>query len=197
MTQPSIGDLTSPFADPKSWDTITIQGVSWYGQVDVRRARRKYKWDLKDGAGLEGATLTYRGKRPEVFSIRFGIWDDFQWTMWKAFSLAFQYKGVAGVVIPVSVQHPALAAVNISAVICEDLGTLEKENDQQMWSVTVMVREYFPPLLLNATDTPPGAATASPSSPGLTPNPAIAALEAKIASLQAAAAALGTPGGLP
>ena len=174
-----------------------MQGLSWYGKFEIRRARRKYKWDLKDGAGLEGATLTYRGKRPEVFALEFFIWDDYMWTAWKAFSLAFQYKGVAGVVIPVSIQHPALAALNISAVICEDLGGLEKKSDDLMFSVTVMIREYFPPLLLIATDTPPGAVTTPPTSAGLTPNPAIAALEAKIASLQAAAAALGTPGGLP
>lgn len=198
MTQPNIGDLTSPFVDPRSWDTVKVAGIPWYGKFEIRRAKRKYKWDVKDGAGIEGATQTYRGKRPETFAIEFFIWDDYMWTQWKVFSVAFQYKGIAGLVVPVSVEHPALAAIGISSIVCDDLGILEKRSDDQMWSVVVMVREYFPPLLLNATDTPPGAAAVTAAtSPGVVPNPAIAALEAKIAALQAQASALGTPGGLP
>ncbi len=192
------GDGTSPFEDPKSWDTITIQGLSWYGKFEIRRGRRKYKWDVKDASGVEGATETYRGKRPEVFTIRFFVWTDLMWTNWKLFSLAFQYSGIKGIVIPVDVVHPALNAAGISQMVCDALGTLEKVSDDQMWAVDVEVREYFPPLLLNATTTPVGAAAVSAATtPGVTVNPAIAALESKIAALQAQAAALGTPGGLP
>lgn len=193
-----VGDLTSPFADPKSWDQVTVGGLAWYGKFEIKRARRKYKWDVKDSSGVEGATQTYRGKRPEAFGITFSIWTDLMWTSWKVFSLAFQYSGIKGLVIPVDIVHPGLNATGISQIVCDDLGTLEKVSDDLMFAVTVSVREYFPPLPLNATNTPPGAASTNPiTTPGLVPNPAIAALEAKIASLQAQAAKLGTPGGLP
>jgi hypothetical protein len=193
-----VGDLSSPFDDPKSWDTVQIGALKWYGKFEIKRAKRKYKWDVKDASGQEGATETYRGKRPEVFSIQFFIWTDLMWTNWKIFQLAFQYSGIKGLVIPVDIVHPGINLTGISQIVCEDLGALEKVSDDQMWSVTVNLREYFPPLPLNATDTPPGAATTSPTgTPGPVPNPAFAALQAKIAALQAQAAALGSPGGLP
>lgn len=193
----NFGDGSSPFSDPRTWDTITIAGQSWYGKIDVKRAKRKYKWDVKDASGIEGATQTYRGKRPEPFGLKFWIWTDEMWTQWKGFSTAFQYSGIKGVVIPVDVGYPALAAAGISQIVCDDLGILERESEDLMWAVTVTVREYFPPLLLNATKTPPGAASTTPPVTGVVPNPAVAALQAKVAALQQQAAALGTPGGLP
>lgn len=195
-----FGDGTSPWEDPKGWDTIQVGGLSWYGKFEIKRAKRKYKWQVKDGSGLEGATQTYRGKRPEPFSIRFNLWTPLMWVNWKAFSLAFQYSGIKGVVVPVDVVHPSLNAAGISQMVCDELGILERESDDQMWSVTVLMREYFPALLLNATTTPAGAAaggTGTGSSLGPTPTPAIIALENKIAALQAQVSALGTPGGLP
>lgn len=193
-----VGDLTSPWVDPKSWDTITVGALSWYGKFEIHRARRLYDWDVKRGPGLEGATQTYRGKKPQAFEIAFYIWTDLMWTNWKAFSLQFQYSGIKGLVIPVDVVHPSLNQIGISQIQCDYLGVLERVGDDGMWTVPVGIREYFPPLPLNATTTPAGAATTSPvGTPGVVPNPAIAALQAKIAALQAQASALGTPGGLP
>jgi hypothetical protein len=186
-----LGDGTSPFVDAKSWDTISISGVSWYGKFEIRRAKRLYKWQVKDASGVEGATQTYRGKRPEPFTIKFYIWTDLMWTNWRGFSQFFQYSGIKGLVTPVDVVHPSLNATGISQIVCDNLGTLERESDDQMWAVDVFVREYFPPLLLNATSTPPGAAaTSATTAVGVVPSPAIAAKEAQIAALLAQAAAL-------
>ena len=192
------GDGSSPWEDPKTWDEITFGGVTWYGKFELKGWKRHYKWDVKDAAGVEGATQTYRGKRPEAFSLAFFLWTPLMWVNWKVFSIVFQYSGVKGLVIPVDVVHPAINAAGLSQVVCEDLGILERVDDTLMYSVTLRMREYFPPLPLNATTTPPGAATTTPGgAAGTLPNPAIVALEAKIAALQAQASALGTPGGLP
>ena len=99
MGVPSINtDFTlggaSPFSRPDVWDTITISGKSWTGKFEIRGARKSYKWDQKDGAGLEGAYLTYRGKAITPFHIYFYVWTDDIYAAWDSFSKLFNYSGV-------------------------------------------------------------------------------------------------------
>lgn len=194
-----VGDGTSPWADPLSWDTIKIGGMAWWGKIKVRRARRRYKWDVKDTAGGEGATETYRGRRPEVFQIQFHMWTDLMWTNWKLFSnYLFNYSGARGIIAPVDVEYPSINAIGVHQIVCESLPAVDLDDEGQFLIADVEVREYFPPVPVNATKTPAGAAavnTATP--PGRVPNPAIVALQNKIQALQTQSANLGTPGGLP
>jgi hypothetical protein len=182
------GNIPAPWTDPASWDQITVQGVTWYGKVEVKGAKRSYKLDVKDALGIEGATTSYQGKKPPKFQVIFYLWSDTptapggtsQWDAFLSFAQNFVYDGTKGPVTPVSIQHPALDFLGINAVLCEDIGAPEKTSDDLMFTSTIELREYFPPIDQSATQTPDGAATSNPDSPGDTSDPAANVLQAQI-----------------
>lgn len=150
----------TPFDDPVTWDTVIVSGQSWHGKIEIRGAERSYKWDVKDGIGLQGAIETYRGQTPPPFEIEFFIWTPIMYLEWQVYQLLFMYNGAIPFqgVKPVDIFHPSLANLGIFQIICEGVGAVEKRSDDLMFSAIVKVREYFPPLPVNTTQTPDAAA---------------------------------------
>ena len=203
MGVPSINtDFTlggaSPFSRPDVWDTITISGKSWTGKFEIRGARKSYKWDQKDGAGLEGAYLTYRGKAITPFHIYFYVWTDDIYSAWDSFSKLFNYSGIKPPgPLPLSIAHPSLALLGLTQIAVDYVGALEKISDDLMFRVDVQVREFQPPPLLNATKTPVNAQVIDPDAVGARPvNARIAALQAQL-DARKTAAGLGAQSALP
>lgn len=190
MTQPVITiQGSTPLTDPVSWDTIIVSGVKWFGKVDIRGAERSYKWDIKDGLGLQGAIETYRGQTPSPFTIDFFLWTSEHFLAWQSFSLLFLYDGTRpGGVKPVDIFHPALVYLGIYQVICEGVGAPEKISDDLMFRATVKLREYYPPPKVNTTRTPDAAAD-KPERRG--EDPVIARLQRQLAQLTEQANRLG------
>lgn len=191
--------IPDPFSFPGVWDTITVAGVQWQGKFEIRGAKRSYKWQVKDGAGVEGATETYRGKTPPPFHIRFYIWTEVMYVEWTSFVTLFQYNGtkIGGNVSPVDISHPQLNLLGITQVICESVGGLEKVSDDLMFAADIELREFFPPVLQNATKTPLAASVSPPITfPGFKPSQAVLDKQAQIAMLQQRAAAAGAIGGV-
>ena len=192
-------------ADPwyysQIWDSVLIGGAPWGpatggGSVVIKGATRFHKIDQKDGGGLDGATQTYRGRKPKPFKILFRMWAQQHWLLWVTYSQLFNYNAIVGAV-PYSIAHPSLQVLGINDVICEEVGSVEVDEQSKMATATVTFRQFLPPPLINATNTPPAAAAVPPTIPGVPPNPAIAALQARISQLNAQIAAEGAPGGLP
>lgn len=199
LSSASLGILApSPFAFPEVWDQIVISGTRWSGKIDVRGARRAYKWDIKDAPGIQGATQTYWGWKPERFTLVFGIWTDDQYTAWTQLVPLFRYDGVkpGSRVKPVNVYHPTLDTLGITQIICLHIGAVEKMSDDLYYEVQVYVEEYAPPQQINVTQTPPAAIDTSVV-PGIPPQDAaeIAAREADLAKQQAVLN--GLTGGMP
>lgn len=182
MTDVTIASAT-PFTDPVSWDTVRISGAPWFGKFEIKGAERSYKWDIKDGLGLQGAIETYRGQTPSPFEITFYLWTSEHFREWQIFSLFFRYDGATpGVgVKPVDIFHPALNYIGIYQVICEGIGAPEKISDDLMFSVSVKLREYFPPPQINTTVTPDSAAD-KPEGDG--EDPVIARLQTQLGQLR-------------
>lgn len=84
-------NLDSPFTNPIAWDTITVSGREWFGKFDIRGAKRAYKWDIKDGMGLEGWLSWYRGWTGPAFTITFYMWADIHFDQWTDFFSPFLY----------------------------------------------------------------------------------------------------------
>lgn len=186
MSAVAPGVVQSPLIDPISWMSITISGMTigprdGTGLVKIRRAGRPYKWQTKDASGQDGATHTYRGKKPPDFEIEFHMWTDAHFTAWQALSsAALIYDASKTTVDPVDVWHPGLVMVGISQIIVDECGSPEQQGDRLLWVATVKVKEYFPPIAQNVTQTPAGAAASNPNSEGPTPDPAISQLQAQI-----------------
>jgi hypothetical protein len=203
--------VLSPFLSPQSWDSITVGGLTWGspngiaapegfldgyaiqgGSIEIDGAELFYSWDPKHGKGQEGHTPTFQGNKPKPFRLIFKMWTDAQFFAWQVYQLAFQYDGTKlGVPpTPVSIQHPALALLNISAIYCNSIGEVKKTGDQLMFASTVTVTQYLPPPPLNVASTPVGAITIQPINiVGKAPNPALSALVQQRDALLAQAAA--------
>lgn len=235
-------NLDSPFTI--SWDRLELGGQHWprsangAGKFEIRGAKRAYKWDIKDGMGLEGWLSWYRGWTGPAFTIVFYLWTDQHFDEWAQFSQVFLYdahkrpaqtssaftdakkrardaqdtlnnilataslnppktpaaleafkiqkqlaeeavvqaSGQAAAAAAVGnipspgvralqINHPQLAAVNISQVICEDIGTPEKQSDDLMFTVVVTLREFRQPPIVNATTSPDAAADSPEGDP--------------------------------
>lgn len=194
----SFTQYASPISNPVAWDSIVVQGATWTGKVEVRRASRAYRWQNKEPPGADGEFSTFRGKKGKTFTLVFYLWTDIHFANWAVFQTSFYYQGAkAGVVNPIGVQHPALAYVGINTVIVEDVGAPEKVSEDLLFKVEVVVREFMPPLPVSVTKTPTGPTSTGGSVPGTPPNPAIAQLQAENQGLRVQAGALGLPGGLP
>lgn len=192
-----LGDVDSPFDSPQTWDQIIIGGQSWSGKFEIRNAARAYKWQVKFSPGTEGAQETYRGKNPTKFEIEFFIWTTDQWNQWLTFSQNFLYQGVKGQVKPVQIQHPSLSTIGITQVVCEELGAVIKQSDDLMFSAVVKLREFFPALPVNATQSPASAKITPTTIPGVVVNSAIENALDQLALQKNQAIANGFPGSLP
>jgi len=177
MATIDIDAAASPFALPQTWDQIQIAGQVWpprdsgytSARIKIAGAKRAYKWDVKDGLGLQGALETYRGQTPPAFTVTFFIWTDALYAAWLSFQPLLQYNGVKFQPKPVSIYHPQLANLGIYQVITEDIGEVEMVDEaSRMFAVTVTLREFFNPLPVSAT-TPDATSNGDPANPAEDP----------------------------
>ena len=152
-------------ADPDAFDFILVAGCRSPGVVEWQGGGREYKWDVKDPAGSQGATETYRG-----WNVSDGI--KFKIKMWTGEQIAFcyatflpvlQYDATKTNPKPVDIQHPVLMANDIFSVITRNIGPLTNAGNQ-LWTVEIEFTEYRQPPKKNATSTPNNTATNKPRS---------------------------------
>lgn len=173
-----MGSLFSnPLRDPVSVNTIVITNISCgpFGDVKCKfelldPEGRPYKWDLKDAPGTQGATITFRGSRPSKFTLKFtfGIGessnqadaiDKFESSIVPLFFIDVTKKTPK----PLDVLQVLLAAVDIFALVPENIGGYEHEGGG-LYSYSIPCLEYAPAKKKNATSTPTGTTTTAKKS---------------------------------
>lgn len=153
--------FANPLVLPEQYDFLNVAGVLSPGVFKLEGGTRPYKWDIKDAAGTQGATETYRGLRPSenikgkfLFLTAAQI-DEF----FNVFVQLLHYDATKTAPKPINVLHPVLAANGITDLIVQEVGPLTHEDDHQLWSVTVEFAEYLPAQKKNATTTPTNTKT--------------------------------------
>lgn len=106
----------NPITSPQGEDIIYVGGIPSPGRVDVRGFVSAYKWDVKSGPGVDGATQTYRGSEPHPGKLKFYLWDPLHFGAWEQFKLLFRYR-VGVPPIAVDVYHPALDDIGIKSIV--------------------------------------------------------------------------------
>lgn len=188
-----------PYFNSQAWDTIIIQGVTWGGaaglggKIRIQGASRFYKLDSKKGKGLNGATQTYNGQHPKKFKLIFSWWTSAQHAYWTRYQLLFLFDATkVGSIPPVySVYHPSLQLLGITAICIEEVGAVEVNEDTKLSSATLTVEQFVPPPPLSASTTPKSVLPIPPPpTAGFSaPTAGQRALQAQIATQQAANAA--------
>jgi hypothetical protein len=200
MTNPGL----NPFMLPSRWDQITIGGVTWNGKIEIRGAKRPYKWQSKDTRGAESWDDTYQGLFPKPFTVVFFLYTATQFASWITFSAQFNYYGNKAAPQPVSIYHPALLLIDINSVRVNDVGAVHQISDDHMYAAEVEFMQW-------QTAPQPGSkaanVTATPTSAkprnfaDLSPtDPRIAPLEAQVQAKQTQLSVTGAqsvPGGTP
>ena len=182
------GVIPSPLSDPTAWSSVTVSGIT-IGPKDgsglvriVDNAGRPYKWQIKDAAGQDGGTSTFRGKKPPEFGLEFHLWTDRHFAVFQSLvTTALLYDATKTTMDAVDIYHPGLAMVGLTQILVDDIGVPVQQGDRKMWHATIKVHEYFPPVDANVTSTPEASASGDPNTPGQAPDPN--------ADLQAAVAA--------
>ena len=210
--------VADPFSFAGAWDQITINGLTWggplgsgvlspsfpmYPKIRVEGATRFYKVDQKDGQGLDGATQTYRGVKPKPFKLRFIWYTSAQHIWWATYSQMFIYTGSKVVGIPpvFDVSYPALQLLAISAILIDEVGQVDVNEDTKLAQAVVVCRQFYPPPPVPATKTPvaaPPVPSVGAGATGISPLAAEnIATQAQISAVSAQLAAGGVPSSLP
>jgi hypothetical protein len=165
-----------PWSSPQLHDEIDIAGLTLAAPGDcwfqITGAERAYRWDVKDGAGLQGAIETYRGRTPPPFQITFYMWTPQHWVSVTNLFASLQYDPTKLAVKAYPIFHVALSILGISQVIVEGIGLPAKVGDWQsgpdMFTAVLKLREFYP-ILPIPPQTPDQAALAN-QPPQLSPD---------------------------
>jgi len=181
-----------PLTNPQAWDVVVIGNVECPGVCKVGEFKREAKFDVKLGKGSFGSTETYVGRPPAKGTIEFYLWLPIHFQQWDTFRPRFKYDPTKKNVQAIDIYHPSLADIDVSSVVCEQLGSLQHDG-KGLWTIKVDLLEYFPAPAKSAVSTPSGAAqtVAVPgTAPAGTPPPsADQQLQAQIQQLLAQASA--------
>jgi hypothetical protein len=176
-----------PWVSPDQWDSVNIGGTGYgwaYSQfnpalvgskVRIIGAKRKYKIEVKLPQGSDGSINTYRGVHVSPFDIVFFIVTPAQYSYFVTNMLpVLKFSGVKNAPNPAVVQsqavyHPILNALDIDALLVEEIGGIDpKEDGPNEFTCKVRCVEYLPPPSLNTTVTPGGiSGTNQPTSAGM------------------------------
>ena len=127
-------------------NTITVAGKVSPGYCEISRAVSPNKWDERNGYGLSGSTLIFRGIGLATFTATITMWNDEQLTEWEAWKSVVDRPPSRKYPRALQVWHPVLEDMGVSAAIVEKRGQLTKLPNGG-WRVEIFFKEYRKPKL--------------------------------------------------
>ncbi len=163
---------------PIPWDALYITGHLAPGIVDDITVNREYKTDEKDGAGVNGASLTVQGVKLAKVSIKLKMWtrshlQKIEQLIYSIFIKPKQTKKVT----PFDFTHPILQMHGLRALQVVSVAGPTQPSDDGLQFVTLSCIEFAPP--------PPKpkasqSATTTPTATGLVTLPAWSSSDEKL-----------------
>lgn len=139
--------------------------------VRVRGLKTGVNLDIKEAAGVNGASLTFQGRKLARFTIEFrGAHGHENGSHEESFAMLVGFAQIAhqamGAVnktkttggtttttrgaTPVAIEHQLLAMAGVSAMVVEDLEWPEEQDDKS-WTMAWSCVQYAPPLKVNVS----------------------------------------------
>lgn len=180
--------VLNPIDNPQVYDVIKLGTMTSPGLCVVSGFKRQQTWDKKLGKGTKGGTSTLTGLPPVSGTIKFYLWEARHWDEWELFRPLFKHDPTKKKVQAVDIYYPTLARIDITSVVCEDIGAEEPEGLGK-WSITATLLEYSPPAKKPVVGTPTGsgAGGGGKKPPGAPLDPIADAQQKEIARLLAEA----------
>lgn len=137
------------YYDESLYDAILAAGVRSPGVVTLSGHDRVIGWDVKEGPGQSGASMTRKGAKPVEFTATFYLVSDQsigvdQVADWWAFQEVLESTVSGSKPKPIDIYHPDLAARGITSVVLSSLGGVVHDGKGGQ-TIAVKLIEYFPP----------------------------------------------------
>lgn len=107
------------------WSVAYLAGNRLPGRATVEGSTQR-KIDVKNGPGLDGATMTHQGYEPAEVTITLLMWTEQQWADFERIIPQLQPKPGKPPAFPMGLEHPAAAVMGITRVYVEKV-SLPKE----------------------------------------------------------------------
>jgi hypothetical protein len=141
--------------DPVSWDALYITGKSAPVIVDNLDVTRGFRVDKKEGPGVNGGVVTFKGKKLPDVKIRLKLWTRNHLLKLSQLIFSIYEKKTAGEAF--DIQHPILAVNGIGALTIETTRGPTKPNDDGISFFEMDCNVHSPPPpkpVADATKTP-------------------------------------------
>jgi hypothetical protein len=135
-----------PINNAQAYDTVVINGVRSPGLVHLRGFERKSGWQRKHGKGAVGETINYSGKLAAEGELVFTLWRTSQFVAWGNYLPLFLANPVtdpASLKSAISIYHPTLVDLNMSAFVVESVSPLVNRGKGR-WEASVKLLEFIP-----------------------------------------------------
>lgn len=151
-----------------SWDPISqpidhvvLGGRSTPGLATLEGADSPRRFDERDGYGLSGATVVYRGTKLSHFVLKIRLYSDQDWAEWYAFKDVVDKPPLGTRAKALSIWHPFTEALGIATVVVENVGQPDQTDDGE-WTIEIRLIEFRTPKFTLAK---PEGAKATPVDP--------------------------------
>lgn len=167
----------NPTQDPDLFDSIILGSATSPGVVKLSGHDSKVDWDIKEGAGQRGASMTKKGEKPISFTATFYLADDEEQDAWPAFAALINSTVAGKTPTALDIYHPNLESNGIRSVVKGSIGGCQHDGKGGQTYV-VTFQQYAPPVASGGS--PSGSATKPKKASAPDPN---AAALAELAAL--------------
>lgn len=126
-------------------DKAFLGGRVTPGLCDIEGANSPRNWDERDGYGLSGALLVFKGVKLSHFSIKFRLYTPADWDDWHAFAPTVAKPPLGKRARSLDIAHPITDEVRIRSVVVEDVLAPVQTGDGE-WTVEVKLIEWRTPI---------------------------------------------------
>jgi hypothetical protein len=142
-------------------DKAILGGKQTPGLCEITGANSPRNWDERDGFGLSGALLVFRGVKLSHFSISFKLLNAQDWDDWHTFAPTVAKPPLGKRPRSLDISHPITEEVGIRSVVVDDV-LAPVQADDGVWIVEIRLIEFRKPVFALAK---PQGSTATPVDP--------------------------------
>jgi len=130
--------------DEDLYDYVTLAGARSPGVVTLTGHDSRVEWDVKDGPGQDGASMTRKGRKPIVFQASFFLADRDDFEAWPAFAAVINSTVASATPKALDIYHPDLSENDIKSIV---KGSIKGPKHDGKGGVIRVVEftEYLPP----------------------------------------------------
>lgn len=121
-------------------NTVKVKGVASPGRARISMASIPYNWDIQEGYGLSGASMTFKGRGLVKFTLYIDLWAPEHFIAWQLWMVLIRPPSTS-VPLVVEMGHPVLSMLDVKAVAVLSLGQPERQSNG-MWTVRIDCIEY-------------------------------------------------------